>query len=531
MADIRCDKQDIIVACSSGALTAALDIFWVGEFSLKDAHEWGSDKTEEFVKKVAKSQGFKGDDTKDAIKFLADEKKHKDGTRGFHIPADSNTADFGGGIQHHLRDFAHHPTPVGLFFSILTQFTEKSYGADSKGGFLVVDVRDKTFIGKNLQEKMLYGVTYWLFHMVSDMAGSGSLSEGTGIPGPIVSLMKELSVLPIFKKTDEKGRKEASVYITRLFNGTMLGERDENGKLIKEGLLKFDLRTELGIAHELFEQAVPVVLCECMVSVSYLIRRLIRVLKENTVSSIPDLIILKNQFFEKCSADELKRLRTLSSLSFSTVDLSAAAVVAFTKCEGDKKKFAIGFAKRVNYFGVGRLIIAGTGELGMCAEKFFYEYEPVVAKAKNKAIEKVDPNVIEVSDKSLSTVGVIAGIGTPIGFISAAIGVYKEISESAKEYKIAKEERIRIEAECKDAIELLNEYQEEMETVVSEYMIDRLTIFGGALDQMDVALIGDDTDYFIEANNKIQNKLGNDSQFTSMDEFDALMSSDSTLKL
>lgn len=29
------------------------------------------------------------------------------------IPSDGNTPDFGGGLQHHLRDFAHHPTIVG----------------------------------------------------------------------------------------------------------------------------------------------------------------------------------------------------------------------------------------------------------------------------------------------------------------------------------------------------------------------------------------------------------------------------------
>ena len=26
--------------------------------------------------------------------------------------------DFGGGLKHHLNDFAHHPTPVGLIFSL-----------------------------------------------------------------------------------------------------------------------------------------------------------------------------------------------------------------------------------------------------------------------------------------------------------------------------------------------------------------------------------------------------------------------------
>ena len=47
------------------------------------------------------------DDLKKCVKFLEEK---------FPIPADGNTPDFGGGLQHHLRDFAHHPTIVGLFF-------------------------------------------------------------------------------------------------------------------------------------------------------------------------------------------------------------------------------------------------------------------------------------------------------------------------------------------------------------------------------------------------------------------------------
>lgn len=39
---------------------------------------------------------------------------------------------------------------MGLAFSLLTQFTEKSYGTDVNGMFLVVDVPEKSkpFIGK-----------------------------------------------------------------------------------------------------------------------------------------------------------------------------------------------------------------------------------------------------------------------------------------------------------------------------------------------------------------------------------------------
>ncbi len=57
-----------------------------------------------------------------AIKFLEEKVP---------IPQDKLTPEFGGGLQHHLRDFSHHPTILGLFFSILGQFTGMGYGTDA----------------------------------------------------------------------------------------------------------------------------------------------------------------------------------------------------------------------------------------------------------------------------------------------------------------------------------------------------------------------------------------------------------------
>lgn len=90
--------------------------------------------------------------------------------------------------------------------------------------------------------------------MVSDVAGSsGSAmkgSFGTGLPGPLVSLLKEFSSTRLFKKQDAKGCKEFSVYISKLFNGTRWENWDSKDNLIP---LKFDLRTEMGVAHASWE--------------------------------------------------------------------------------------------------------------------------------------------------------------------------------------------------------------------------------------------------------------------------------------
>ena len=120
----QADNLDYLVSVASGILCGMLDVLWVGEFSLERGREIASDKIEDFVKKAAKLTGCESDDLGSSVKHLE---------KLFPIPSDGNTPDFGGGLQHHLRDFAHHPTIVGLVFSLLTQFTYKSYGTDTAG--------------------------------------------------------------------------------------------------------------------------------------------------------------------------------------------------------------------------------------------------------------------------------------------------------------------------------------------------------------------------------------------------------------
>ena len=529
------DKYDGIISISSGALTAAMDVLWGDDLSLMEAHKWGAEETNKFVLKVAKKNGYKGSDLAGAIDHLEEAAP---------IWADKNTNEFGGGYHHHLRDFSHHPTPVGLFFSLLNEFTGYGYGTDTDGKFKKNKIegwKEKGFL-----ESIYSGTINWSLHLISDVAGSsGSVrmgKEGTGLPGPFMSLLKELASVPGIRDiagTDKNGRYQFSVACQKLFNGTLLSEHDENGKIIKDTVVPFDMRTELGLLHEPVrtKQYIPVLICEGIVCAFYSIRRLINEIIEEKIDSLEKIRNLDFSKFLPWKSNELKRMRTLSALSFSAVDMSAAAVSAYVQCDGDKKSFIMDFAKQVNYFGVGRLIIAGTGEVGMRLEKIYDEYLPVVEKLEEQVSINTDKlNVLNKdmkydAAKPLAAFEAIAGIGTPIGFIGAAIGVYKEISSSVEEYNLAHEERLRIEEECITAIDMLREYREEMEVVVSEYMIDRLSVFGAGMDMMDEALLADDTDKFIQGNNMIQQKLGTQSQFSSQDEFDDLMLSDGDFKL
>lgn len=379
------DGIDYMVAVASGILAGIIDILFVEDFSLEKANEWGNEKTNNFVVKIAQKQGYEGDNLYGAVKFLEEK---------YPIVADKATNDFGGGLQHHLRDFSHHPTPIGLLFSFLTQFTHKAYGTDVAGIFKVVELKegDLILVGKNFPEKVTFGVINWFFHMVSDMSGSSSSilegKIGTGLPGPLVSLLKEISALPIFRKLNSKGYKEFSVWISRLFNGTLLGKRDESGKRIP---LKFDLRTEIGVIQQINKQAVPVIINECIVRGFYFIRKFYKELCENNVKIVDDL---KNINWENTLPFKNRtviRMLTISTGVMTAIDLADAAIASVLKSGSVGFAFVPNMVVKVNFVGIGRFAIAVGLDVKMGVKR---------SKLRNERIAAMNEHIFLMNGKT-----------------------------------------------------------------------------------------------------------------------------------
>lgn len=342
------DALDYLVAACSGVLCAAVDVLWVGEFDLVRGRKISSDEIGKLTVQVAKLAGFDGDDLSAAVRFL--EKLAP-------IPSDANTPDFGGGLQHHLRDFAHHPTVAGLAFSLLTQFTGKAYGTDTTGAFLIVDVPERALglIGATVPEKILFGTVRWFLHLASDMAGSSSSaarSGGTGIPGPILSLAKELSATPLLRNI-RVGDASLSEFLSKLFNGTLLTRRDQNGNMMKGGELRFDLRGELGAAVELGRQALPVVANECLVRGFYLIRHLASEIARVRPSTIEDMKRVSWESVRPFGNPTVDRMLTVATSVFTGIDVASAAA-------GETLLLSI------NYPGVCRFAVALGKDVGRC---------------------------------------------------------------------------------------------------------------------------------------------------------------------
>lgn len=344
----QADKFDYLVSIGSGVLCGVLDILWVGSFSLERGRSIARNEVDGFVTKTAKLLGFNGNDLEGAVKFLE---------KNFMIPSDGNIHDFGGGLQHHLRDFAHHPTIVGLIFSVLTQFTYKSYGTDVKGSFMIVDVPEasKAFIGNDVPTKILFGTITWFFHLVSDLAGSRSsvgISGGTGIPGPLLALAKELSVLPIIKNINVSDN-SLSVFLSKLFNGTLLAKRDESGTIIRDSVLKFDLRGELGVGIELGRHSIPVVANECFVRCFYFIRHLALEIREQNIRSIAEMKQIDWDKVKPLNNPTIARMLTVATGVFTSVDVGEAIGTQ-------------GYWLSINYIGVGRFAVAIGEDVSWC---------------------------------------------------------------------------------------------------------------------------------------------------------------------
>ena len=363
------DGLDYTVAVASGILTGLIDSFFVGKIDLKECHEYGNGKIEDIVKKVGKN-----DDLEKAIKNLEEK------TKNF-FPSDPNLNDFGGGRQHHLRDFAHHPTLVGLVCSLLTQFTEQCYGTDTSGVFLVVPVKDKSRIGDTLPKKIIYGTLYWFIHLVSDMAGSsGHAGGGTGLPGPILSLAKELSALPFFKKMNKDGNKEISVFVSKIFNGTFFAEKDASGKIIKESVIPIDLRTEIGILHK---QALPVIINECIVRAFYSIRRFGMELKEHPVSEFKDLKQLNWETILPFGNRTIERMMTIATGTFTAIDTLDAVIEGAIHSKANWAEFGRQVVLRLNFVGIGRFTIALGTDAFMGLRKGKKSRERMLLKAES----------------------------------------------------------------------------------------------------------------------------------------------------
>lgn len=366
----ECDKLDYALAASSGALCGLIDIFLVGKPGEspigKLTDQWFTNRTMDF----AKLCGWDGNgDASSAIRCL--EKK-------FCVPYDQRGAgDAAAAVfslspkDHHFKSLGHNPTLLGLFFSILDQFTNQSHFV-SGGELISLQEADGSFKlqGNSIPSKLFCGFANWFGHLVSDISGSsGSKGRGMGIPSPfwawtndIIAIKRSLD-MPVSEFDHDLNELALSIY--------------------KKG---YDFRFQTA-------QLMPVFINETIVRLMYAVRRMIKYFveangKERSASALWNAC-------EPFTNPTVKRMLTVAHGTFCLIDLGDATMRGFTAGGGSLN--VTEFFLRLNVAGVGRFTISLYGEAKRAVNVYKAETDARFAEREKKIIENYQKGLYELS--------------------------------------------------------------------------------------------------------------------------------------
>ena len=215
----KCDKYDYLIAVACGAVGGMVDIFLVGAPGDSVLGRWIDAQIDNAVKGFAKISGWnpkpdKADSVASAIGFL--EKKFKVNYDQRHS-ADVNNLFNMSTKNHHMMSLAHSPDVIGLFFSILNQFTSTATFV-ANGQLVTINTETFELQGGNFVAKIFCGIANWFGHVISDIAGSSGSRGNAGRGAGVVMPFYELFSFCKFGKFDVgKDKQDLATIATRAF--------------------------------------------------------------------------------------------------------------------------------------------------------------------------------------------------------------------------------------------------------------------------------------------------------------------------
>ncbi len=471
----KADKMHYAMAVFSGIVAGFFDSFLVGETIVSGRDiAFSHRQVNRFIQEYAKARGFDNARLKDAIADLEKE---------FKVAQDNVWKGAGIGVSaknHHLADFAHHPTPIGLASSIVVQFLRVGSFVNKNGELhfelVKTEVEDilevlvpavlsgilnwLVFIGETTSEKEVSEtmkkiihfaastpilievakcVDNWFGHLVSDMGGSkNTAGAGMGIPGVFISMLYEVTSLPGLKDTG----------LTAIVNDLY-----ENQKI--------DMRHELAYLKAAGKQVIPVAFNEIYVRILYFVGRLGDLQRRQSLGEKVDwheVIPFNNRTVD--------RMLMIASMTFNVADTADAAVHAAIESGANWVLFSGKFVARYNYVGAGRSVLA----------------------------------------------------------------IVKEVRNDQKEAQLIHEKMILSEAKASLFLKDLHEFEKRLEETVSNYLAEDIVEFMNGLNSIKEGLESNDSNLVICGNVKILKVLGREPQFSNQEEFDDLMESDIPLQ-
>lgn len=365
------DGLDYMVAVASGVLTGLIDSFIVGETNID---------VDKIQKKLEERYHTANDPSY----------KHKT------IKKDNDEGWVSSAKLHRLEDLAHHPTMLGLIAAILVRFFRIAIFSNGDGkthSFFIEKNPNTDTFKKEIQEMcvawslaVLSGVLVWLANvantkykdnigedipaplrkLIHSLAAAPAIidimlaadtwighimsdvSTSAGVPGIILSVLKEMSMLPGINKT------KLPEIVQELYTSE-----------------KMNISNYAGVVFTAIKkQSIPIVINEVLVRGFYFVRRLIIEYKDhNNFKDINwrSVIPFQNR--------TIVRMMTIASGTFTAVDMADAAIRSAAKSEGNGAVFAKEFILRVNFVGVGRFAIAVGADIKMGIDRHRRESE------------------------------------------------------------------------------------------------------------------------------------------------------------
>lgn len=250
-----CDRYDYLVAVACGVVGGLIDIFMVGTPGSSVLGSWTDSQVDNAVMAFSRKMGWKPragneNNIRSAIGFL-ENGSISSGFHGFKVNYDQAKSPDVNNLfkiapkNHHMMSLAHSPDIVGLFFSVLNQFTSTSTFI-ANGKFITIATDTYELQGNNFISRLFCGVTNWFGHLMSDIAGSsGATGRGSGIVIPFYELF---GLCNFGKFRVGKDKQDLAVIATRAF---------------QEG---YDLRFGM-------TQAIPVIITDLLIRLVWSLRK------------------------------------------------------------------------------------------------------------------------------------------------------------------------------------------------------------------------------------------------------------------
>lgn len=337
-----CDVIDYAMAACCGVLCGTIDVIFASDPHKSVLSGKVDDMYDNAIMLFAKKTGWDPKDEKkgnvaSAIGFLENYFKiDYDQAKSHDI---DNKIKHMSPKNHHAKSAGHYPDMFGLIASICNQFTGTSSFYDTNKGnvvYVTSSNNDTILEGEGLIGKIFAGTANWFGHCISDIGGSsgsrgkGEGHVGSGLPIPMTEFFQMCS-FDMFK--NEKGQSQSfGTVMTRVF---------------EEG---YDTRHATAMS-------VPVILCELIIRMIYVIRKhFIEGLE--WMKSLPG----RNNF-------TVNRMLTTGIGSMCIVDLGHATVASWGNW--------VAFFSKLNLISWSRFGVLCVNELKMRTHREIYSIERV----------------------------------------------------------------------------------------------------------------------------------------------------------